>query len=241
MAAVVAPAAPAGGPQHLPNDVLLMIYQRQDAKPVIETYKCFARTRHLQLSINRFSRAQYIIRHPDTLRLNNSQSVVYFNRVTDAVYFDGLSFYNLWHYIRYHRPSLDRQTTLGGLQGFPNIQILGSYWLVGGTSNRAGLAHLRAAGQQVLTGLLRVRLLGDRGILPVGTGGPGIFGRTMATRIDMRSQAQLEEFAVCLLRGQERFRADQRVIIRAEKPRILPRVAIFYAVRATALGILEGP
>lgn len=238
MTAVVAPPAFPQFPR-LPNEMQAAIWAQADTDPVIEVrfertptykkaeggrparvlwvYKCGPRQPHPQLGASPGSRAAYIIRHPQTLRLNRGPSV-YFSSTRDTVYFDGLSFFNLWHYVARHRPSLRQPSPLGGLQGFVNIRRLGHHHPNNLTSNTAGLARLRMPAENVLTGLTRVGRLGARGIFPPGTNGPGQANRPMITRIRVRGLNQLGKFRVSTDRwGRDRFNHLQKAVIDRER------------------------
>ncbi|KAF8857522.1 hypothetical protein BDZ45DRAFT_744335 [Acephala macrosclerotiorum] len=246
MAAVVTLAAPPAAPPpgfpqfpQLPNELQAAIWAQADTDSVIKVgfkrtptykrdegsrpahvgwaYKCGPRQPHPQLRVSAGSRAAYTVRHPQTLRLNRGPSV-YFSSLRDAVYFDGLSFFNLWHYVARHRPILRQPSPLCSLQGFVNIRRLGHHHPNNLTSNKAGLARLRIPAENVLTGLTRIHRLGAREIFPPGTNSPGQANWPMITRIRARCLDQLAQFRVSTNRwGRDRFSPLQKAVIARER------------------------
>jgi hypothetical protein len=60
------------------------------ARHIIWQYRCYNKNPSLHL-VNLESREQYLLSHPDILRLNQGQ-LIYFNGARDTVYFDSESF-----------------------------------------------------------------------------------------------------------------------------------------------------
>jgi hypothetical protein len=85
---------------------------------------------------------------------------IYFRPAEDIIYFDYESFFNLFTFMRENPQRASRS-----LSGFEKIQILGSYHTtnIQGAWYNHGLRLLQAA---VLTGLVKIQLLGDMGIHP---------------------------------------------------------------------------
>ncbi|KAE9365887.1 hypothetical protein N431DRAFT_86214 [Stipitochalara longipes BDJ] len=133
---------------------------------LIYTYGLAARNPSPLLSTSRESRAEYLLRHQDTIQLNNGP-MVHFDSERDTIHFDSESLFNLWHYVTKHRapPS---NVPLGNLRGLTAIQTLGFHHKNPMNHNIRGLANLLVPAERALCNITKIRCLGDRGHWPGG-------------------------------------------------------------------------
>ncbi|KAN0107842.1 hypothetical protein V8E51_007584 [Hyaloscypha variabilis] len=105
-----------------------------------------------------------LAQRPHTLQLNR-QPPIRFNADVDTIFIDCESLFNLFHYVLVWRTI--RKAPLANLIGFNLIQKLGHFYAaVFDDPDEDGLAVLTDPAENVLTGITRIRLLGERGRHP---------------------------------------------------------------------------
>jgi hypothetical protein len=144
-------------------------HPRNSRRPwsIVWTYSCTPYHVSPLLSTSKGSRAEYLLRYPNTLQPNLSTLVVHFNAARDTIYFNAESYFNFWHYITRHR-TRPTKTLTRNLKGFQAVQILGSYFPGTPTVHNNGLSDVRMPVERALTNLQRIRCLGARGVHPGG-------------------------------------------------------------------------
>jgi len=210
------------------------------ARHIIWQYRCYNRNPSPLHLVSHESREQYLLSHPNILRLNQGQ-LIYFNSAKNTVYFDSESFLNLWHYVKRHRVQFADPPQAPGsgfvafnrLNGFSQIRTLG--WPEGADrTNIVGLADLRNPVERALSGLTNIRLLGDRGIHPGGIDPATlpVANRSLQRRL---IAAIITKYVV--YNGTRVFNADAQAVINAGRGRVIPDVNACRALKAGDLDI----
>ncbi|KAN0090468.1 hypothetical protein V8E51_019047 [Hyaloscypha variabilis] len=130
------------------------------------TFGLAARNPSPLLTTSAESRAEYLLRHQETLQLNNGP-LVHFNAAEDTIHFDAESLFNLWYYVTKHRAP-PASVPLRNLRGVDTIQTLGFHDTNVANHNIRGLAELLVPAHRALCNITKIRLLGERGHWPGG-------------------------------------------------------------------------
>lgn len=189
------------------------------------SFRCYYRNPPALLHTSKQTRAQYILRHPQTIHLNRGPPV-YFNASKDTIHFDSDSFFNLWYYVTVHTapPSprnlraLLTHLELPNLKGLEDIKTLGSYWRpkIRHRVHSQPLWALRFPYRRALNGLTSVRLLRPRGIHPCG--GSAAYWIVHFGRRDLRQRIQASVSGSVAGVGRRRPELDRyqsRAVLRA--------------------------